>query len=105
MESRYALGLDIGSNSVGSAWFDRQTGEIVAGVSVFPAGVGESDDERGERKRTAAPLRWRPVAPRGVACESFFLLREDSSGRDQLHCPQSRPEPLGRSTSRMGGHQ
>lgn len=48
--SRYALGLDIGSNSVGSAWIDRQTGEIVAGVSVFPAGVDESDDKRGEPK-------------------------------------------------------
>lgn len=48
--SRHTLGLDIGSNSVGSAWIDRQTGRIVAGVSVFPAGVDESDDKRGEAK-------------------------------------------------------
>lgn len=50
MDSRYALGLDIGSNSVGSAWIDWQTGDIVAGVSVFPAGVDESDEKRGEPK-------------------------------------------------------
>lgn len=48
--SRYVLGLDIGSNSVGSAWIDRQTGAITTGVSVFPAGVDESDDKRGEPK-------------------------------------------------------
>lgn len=47
---RYVLGLDIGSNSVGSVWIDRQTGEITAGVSVFPAGVDEADDKRGEPK-------------------------------------------------------
>lgn len=48
--SRFALGLDIGSNSVGSAWIDRESGEIVTGVSVFPAGVDEADDKRGEPK-------------------------------------------------------
>ncbi|WP_437192487.1 type II CRISPR RNA-guided endonuclease Cas9 [Planctomicrobium sp. SH527] len=42
-----ALGLDIGSNSVGSAWVDTKKQEIVAGVSVFPAGVDEADDKRG----------------------------------------------------------
>ena len=47
---RYILGLDIGSNSVGSVWIDRETGDITAGVSVFPAGVDEADDKRGEPK-------------------------------------------------------
>lgn len=42
------LGLDIGSNSVGSAWINLRTGEIRTGVSVFPAGVEESDETRGE---------------------------------------------------------
>lgn len=44
------LGLDIGSNSVGSAWIDTGEGSIDSGVSVFPAGVDESDDKRGEPK-------------------------------------------------------
>lgn len=48
--SRYVLGLDVGSNSVGSAWYDRETGSIVTGVSVFPAGVEESDEKRGDPK-------------------------------------------------------
>ena len=47
---RYVFGLDIGSNSVGSATIDLESGEIIAGVSVFPAGVDESDDKRGEPK-------------------------------------------------------
>ncbi len=42
------LGLDIGSNSVGSFWFDAQGGRLAAGTSVFPAGVEETDDKRGE---------------------------------------------------------
>lgn len=45
-----SLGLDIGSNSVGSAWIDHETGEITVGLSVFPAGVDEADDKRGEPK-------------------------------------------------------
>lgn len=44
------LGLDIGSNSVGSAWIDTKTGEMLVGVSVFPAGVEESDTKRGAPK-------------------------------------------------------
>ncbi|MEX2387593.1 MAG: type II CRISPR RNA-guided endonuclease Cas9 [Phycisphaeraceae bacterium] len=44
------LGLDIGSNSVGSAWFDSQTGKLTTGTSIFPAGVDESDDKRGDPK-------------------------------------------------------
>ena len=44
------LGLDIGSNSVGSAWIDLASGEITVGLSVFPAGVDESDEKRGDPK-------------------------------------------------------
>jgi CRISPR-associated endonuclease Csn1 len=44
------LGLDIGSNSVGSAWVDAENGHITVGVSVFPAGVDESDEKRGDPK-------------------------------------------------------
>ena len=44
------LGLDIGSNSVGSSWFDDGTGSLVTATSIFPAGVEESDDKRGDPK-------------------------------------------------------
>ncbi len=44
------LGLDIGSNSVGSAWVNTETKEIHLGVSVFPAGVKEDEDARGAPK-------------------------------------------------------
>lgn len=50
MKARHVLGLDIGTNSVGSAWIDLKTGEITPGLSVFPAGVDEADDKRGEPK-------------------------------------------------------
>ncbi len=56
-----SLGLDIGSNSVGSACIDHLTGEIIVGLSIFPAGVDESDDKRGEpknvKRRTARRAR------------------------------------------------
>ena len=47
------LGLDIGSNSVGSAWIDTDRGEITLGVSIFPAGVDEQEDKRGAPKNQA----------------------------------------------------
>ena len=47
------LGLDIGSNSVGSAWVDTDKRTIEMGVSVFPAGVEEADEKRGEPKNQA----------------------------------------------------
>lgn len=50
---RHVLGLDIGSNSVGSAWADLELGKIDLGVSVFPAGVDEQDDKRGAPKNVA----------------------------------------------------
>lgn len=42
-----SLGLDIGSNSVGSAWVDTEGHTLTPGVSVFPAGVDETDTKRG----------------------------------------------------------
>lgn len=47
------LGLDIGTNSVGSAWIDTDKKTIKLGVSVFPAGVEESGDKRGDPKNQA----------------------------------------------------
>jgi len=44
------LGLDIGTNSVGSAWVDTDQHAVRMGVSVFPAGVEESDTKRGAPK-------------------------------------------------------
>lgn len=41
------LGLDIGSNSVGSAWVDTDARQIDVAASVFPAGVDEREDKRG----------------------------------------------------------
>ncbi|MFM9966058.1 MAG: hypothetical protein ACKV2Q_33170 [Planctomycetaceae bacterium] len=45
-----SMGLDVGSNSVGSAWVDHQTGKFTVGLSIFPAGVDESDEKRGDPK-------------------------------------------------------
>jgi CRISPR-associated endonuclease Csn1 len=47
------LGLDIGSNSVGSAWVDTNKKIIQIADSVFPAGVEESDKKRGVPKNQA----------------------------------------------------
>jgi CRISPR-associated endonuclease Csn1 len=47
------LGLDIGTNSVGSAWIDTEKKLIQLGDSVFPAGVEESDRKRGAPKNQA----------------------------------------------------
>ena len=49
-KSLVTLGLDLGSNSVGSAWVDTGAKKICMGVSVFPAGVEERDDKRGAPK-------------------------------------------------------
>ena len=46
----FRIGFDVGSNSVGSVWIDTQNGTIAAGTSIFPAGVDETDDKRGEPK-------------------------------------------------------
>lgn len=47
------LGLDIGSNSVGSAWVDTEARTVTLGCSVFPAGVEESEAKRGTPKGAA----------------------------------------------------
>jgi len=47
------LGLDIGSNSVGSAWVDTDKKLLEMGVGVFPAGVEESETKRGAPKNQA----------------------------------------------------
>jgi len=47
------LGLDIGSNSVGSAWVDTDLREVCLAASVFPAGVDEQEDKRGAPKNQA----------------------------------------------------
>jgi len=47
------LGLDIGTNSVGSAWIDTKAKTIKMGASVFPAGVEEQTDKRGSPKNQA----------------------------------------------------
>lgn len=51
-----SLGLDIGSNSVGSAWIDTDQREIHLGASIFPAGVDERDDKRGAPMNQARRL-------------------------------------------------
>jgi CRISPR/Cas system Type II protein with McrA/HNH and RuvC-like nuclease domain len=61
------LGLDIGSNSVGSAWVDTDAKTIHLGVSVFPAGVDETDTKRGAplgRKRREKRSQRRSIARR-----------------------------------------
>lgn len=47
------IGLDIGSNSVGSAWVDEDKEIIEVGCSVFPAGVDDTGDGRGAPKNQA----------------------------------------------------
>jgi CRISPR-associated endonuclease Csn1 len=47
------LGLDIGSNSVGSAWVDTDKQEVHLAASVFPAGVDEQENKRGAPKNQA----------------------------------------------------
>lgn len=47
------LGLDIGSNSIGSAWVDFDNSIFSISASVFPAGVEDSDKGRGDPKNLA----------------------------------------------------
>jgi CRISPR-associated endonuclease Csn1 len=49
--NRIVLALDIGTNSIGSVWFDQNTGAITTGTSIFPQGVEEGTDyKRGDPK-------------------------------------------------------
>lgn len=81
------LGLDIGSNSVGSCWIDLKNGQLTAGTSIFPAGVEESEDKRGDPKnakrrmtrRTRITLRRRAQRKRELRLrliESCLLPRD-----------------------------
>lgn len=90
----FTLGLDIGSNSVGSAWYDHQTGSITTGTSIFPAGVDESDDKRGDPKnakrrmtrRTRITLARRAERKRQLRLKliSASLLPSDADGFKKL---------------------
>ncbi len=60
MYQQRVLALDIGSNSVGSVWIDRHTGAMTTGTSIFPAGVAEADDKRGEPKNATRRMTRRP---------------------------------------------
>ncbi len=92
--SHQVLGLDIGSNSVGSAWIDTATGEINVGLSVFPAGVDETEDKRGEPKnakrrmtrRTRVTLARRSLRKRELRVELIArgLLPSDAAEFDML---------------------
>jgi CRISPR-associated endonuclease Csn1 len=71
-----SLGLDIGSNSVGSAWVDTGKKEIRLGDSVFPAGVEDSDDKRGKPRnaKRASTRRTRTTLARRA--ERKRMLRQ-----------------------------
>ena len=47
------LGIDIGTESVGSAWVDLEASDFDFAVSIFPRGVEEGDDKRGAPKNQA----------------------------------------------------
>lgn len=94
MKHAGVLALDIGSNSVGSAWIDRKSGTIVTGTSVFPAGVDETDDKRGDPKnakrrmtrRTRITLARRAHRKRELRIHLIDagLLPKDESGFKEL---------------------
>jgi CRISPR-associated endonuclease Csn1 len=69
------LGLDIGSNSVGSAWIDTTDRSITPGVSIFPAGVDESDDKRGEPRNAKRRMARRTRITLARRAERKRLLR------------------------------
>lgn len=87
-----SLGLDIGSNSVGSAWVDDEKCSTRFGLSVFPAGVEDSEKGRGAPKnvarRHARSLR-RSLARRAVRKRELkaFLQKNDflPCGQKDLH--------------------
>lgn len=76
-----SLGLDIGSNSVGSAWVDTEQQHIHMGVSVFPAGVDETDTKRGSpvnQKRREKRSQRRNLARRAARKRALRILLMDS---------------------------
>lgn len=82
MTARHIMALDIGSNSVGSSWLDLGTGRVVAGASVFPAGVDETDDKRGEPRNAKRRMtrRTRITLARRAARKRDLRLRLIEAG-------------------------
>jgi CRISPR-associated endonuclease Csn1 len=84
------LSIDVGTNSVGSAWIDDEHGQITTGTSIFPAGVDESDEKRGDPKN----------AKRRMTRRSRITLARRSSRKRDLRLrliaegllPQAEPE-------------
>jgi CRISPR-associated endonuclease Csn1 len=76
------LGLDIGSNSLGSALIDTRNGKITVGLSVFPAGVDESDEKRGDPKnaKRRAVRRARITLARRAARKRLLRVRLIAAG-------------------------
>ncbi len=88
------IGLDIGSNSVGSCWIDDKKEQLHLGVSIFPAGVETSEKQRGapkNQKRREARSQRRSIhrrAKRKRQLQEFLvthgLLPADSRERQEL---------------------
>lgn len=83
-----SLGLDIGSNSVGSAWVDTGARRTHVGVTVFPAGVDETEIKRGapvaQHRRQKRGLR-RSIARRAARKRKLqgLLIRVGLLPRDR----------------------
>ncbi len=74
------LGLDIGSNSVGSAWVDTDARDVHVAASVFPAGVDEQEDKRGapknqDRRQTRSQRRTIDRRARRKRALTRFLIQ------------------------------
>ena len=74
------LGLDIGSNSVGSVWVDTDKKLIQMGDSVFPAGIEESDtkrstEESGKAREAKPKKKHRKTTKRKHQIRTFLLKR------------------------------
>lgn len=81
------LGLDIGSNSVGSAWADWEEKHIHTAASIFPAGVDEKDDKRGAplnqaRRQTRQQRRNIARRQKRKAHLTRFLIEQNFLPRD-----------------------
>lgn len=94
MASETTLGLDLGSNSVGSAWIDLGTYSITVGTSIFPQGVEVSENKRGapkNQKRRATRSQRKSIARRAERKRrlrklliSSGLLPSDAKAFDKL---------------------
>ncbi|MGB7344426.1 MAG: hypothetical protein WBD20_09450, partial [Pirellulaceae bacterium] len=88
MKRGISIGLDIGSNSVGSAWVDEDQQYIEVGCSVFPAGVEDSETGRGAPKNQSR--REKRSARRNISRRASrkramrkFLIREGFLPRER----------------------